>query len=332
LRGHPKIPPATTARVRAAAEQLGYRPNPGVAALMAHIRRAHPVTQGERIAFLWLAASPKERTFPEIFEGARKRAEQLGYILEEFWLESPGMDAARLSQIIRARGITGVVISPIIEGHPGFAIDWDWGQFAPAIIGNAACRPELHHAAHHHFDGMRSALLALRGRGLYRIAALIDLDVNERAKRAVSGAFIEHHSDPATARQKLRLQSRDDLTGVATWLRRVRPEALITTRKYAEMLVRQRSPWLARMEVAVINRTHGGCRWPGIDQAEDVIAANAVDLVVEQLLRNERGIPRHVKMVLVPGRWIEECLPPQVAVPARVRSHVGASGRRRGAA
>src|SRR5688500_16131376 len=89
LRGDRKIPEETAARIRSVATRLGYRPNPPVAALMAHIRRSHPKTRGEHIAFLWIKARPGERTFPLIHEGARARAEQLGYALEEFWLDTP---------------------------------------------------------------------------------------------------------------------------------------------------------------------------------------------------------------------------------------------------
>jgi hypothetical protein len=44
-------------------------------------------------------------------------------------------------------------------------------------------------------------------------------------------------------------------------------------------------------------------KFGGIEQGEDIIAANAVDLVVGQLHRNERGVPERMKMVLFPGLW-----------------------------
>ena len=83
LRNHPKIPAATIARVQATAEKMGYRPNPRVAALMAHIRGARPVATGERIAFIWLA---RKEPYLRMHDGARRRAQQLGYELEDFAL------------------------------------------------------------------------------------------------------------------------------------------------------------------------------------------------------------------------------------------------------
>jgi len=43
----------------------------------------------------------------------------------------------------------------------------------------------------------------------------------------------------------------------------------------------------------------------GVDQGYEVIAGHAVDLVVAQLQRNERGLPEAPRAVLFPGRWVE---------------------------
>lgn len=318
LRDDPKIPVVTASRVRAVAARLGYRPNPRVAVLMAHIRRGRPVAQGERIAFLWLHAPPGVRVFPVIWEGARRRAEQLGYALEEFWLDQPGLSPARLGQIIRARGITGLLLSPILEGQAGFTINWDWGQFAPAIIGNATCVPELHHAGHHHFAGMRAVMLALQARGLRRIAALIDRDVNDRAKLTLSAAFIAHHPAPSPATRWLHVQAGESVAGLAAWVSRIRPEALVTTCRHADAIKRQRPRALTGVTVVVLDRPAGDCAWAGLDQCEEVIAANAVDLVVGQLHRNERGAPEDVKMLLFPGHWVEAGA--GITVPLRIKT------------
>src|SRR5215203_3612046 len=171
LRNDPKIPRATIERVQATAEKMGYRPNPRVAALMAHIRRARPVSTGERIAFIWLA---RPGAYARTHLGAKRRAEQLGYELEDFALHAHELNPARLERILRTRRITGIVLSPLDTGESSFALEWDWSRFSPAIIGNAVCTPELHHAGHHHFGGMRLALQKLVTRGHRRIVAIIE--------------------------------------------------------------------------------------------------------------------------------------------------------------
>ena len=303
LRNNPKIPAATIARVHAVAERMGYRPNPRVAALMAHIRRARTVATGERIAFIWLA---RPTHYLRTHEGAKDRAEQLGYELEDFTLRDHGLNPGRLERILRARRITGIVLSPLDAGESSFALDWDWSRFSPAIIGNAVCTPELHHAGHHHFGGMRLALQKLVVRGRRRIAAIIESEVNERARRAWSAAFLEHHPSRASARRWLRAIDAVDTRDLRRWLTTMKPEALVTTRdmlrrlEAASLNVSREIP-----EIVLLNWTPAMREFSGIDQCEEVIAAHAVDLVVGQLHRNECGAPEHVKMLLFPGKWVD---------------------------
>src|SRR5690606_32389747 len=99
----------------------------------------------------------KERAFLSFFKGVKERAVELGYGIEEFWFKEPGMTPPRLAQILRSRGITGLVLSPL-HHNQHFEPGWDWSFFSAAILGNAACTPELHRAGHHHYLGMRLAL------------------------------------------------------------------------------------------------------------------------------------------------------------------------------
>lgn len=145
-----KIPVATRDRVYAVATGLGYRPNPRIAGLMAHIRRGRTRPFGERIAFVWVHTTREEAQrssfLQAVLAGARARAGQSGYALEEFWTADPSMNDVRLQRIIRTRGIVGVVLSPVTTAETSVTLSWDWACFAAAVIGNVTWTPELHHA------------------------------------------------------------------------------------------------------------------------------------------------------------------------------------------
>ncbi len=305
LRHDPKIPAATIAQIEAVAARLGYRPNPRIAALMAHIRRGRPAAAGERLAFIWLDPAPADHhPTSRWLTGARRRAEQLGYLVEEFLLETNRMTAVRLARILQARGITGVVFSPLID-RASFKVDWNWDLFSAAIIGNAVSTPELHHAGHHHFAAMRMTMLKLRERGFRRIAAIVDADINERARRAWSAAFIEHHPTPPSARRWLAVPEPAGVAAAGRWLQQRKPDVLVTTFPMLERLQAAgfRPPRVTIVSVLDWHPNPAG--YGGIDQCEEIIAANAIDLVVGQLHRNERGAPEHVQMLLSPGIWRE---------------------------
>lgn len=310
LREHPKIPLATRELVAAAARELGYRPNPRVAGLMAHIRGARVRPRAERLAFVWVHTA--RRTSAEnpylraVFKGASARAERLGFALEEFWTDDPGMTEPRLQEIIVARGITGVLLSPVLTPETSLALAWDWTRFAAVVIGNVTWTPELHHVGHHHFLAMRMVLQELASLGCRRPAAVVDAVIDDRAKHAWTGAFFANHPEPAVARELLRLHDPKRPRGLAPWLTQSGADALIVS-----AVTQLSAPGVAalcrkkRISIATL-------RWSatlpatiaGIDQCDDLLGAQAVELLIAQLHHNERGPPRHPGMMLFPGRWV----------------------------
>jgi len=304
LRGARNIPPATAERVKAAAKTLGYRANPRVTELMTHIRRGQPVARGERIAFIWSDAPWKERSFQPFFQGVQARAAELGYGIEEFWLEEPGMTPIRLANILRSRGITGLILSPL-HYNSHFELGWDWSLFSAAILGNAACTPELHRAGHHHYLGMRMAMEKLMEQGCSRIATLLDPAINDRAKRAWSASFLEHHPDRERSRAYLRFDSDPRKTPLLAWLKKIRADALVCCTPIAKQLCPANSNRCGGRRIAVLDRNTSGSRWDGVEQGEVVMGEQAIDLVAGQLTHNERGAPQHPKMLLFPGIWVQ---------------------------
>ena len=329
LRGDPKIPAHTAQRLRAIAARLGYSANPAVSALMAHIRTGRQPKRGGVLAFVWI---DKPRSAPgsafdcQSIAGVRERAAEQGFGIEEFHLADAGMNARRLSGILKARGIAGVIFSGC-ESRTDVRIEMDWSAHATAIIGNAGWEPELHRAAYHHFLNMRRALLELAARGYRRPAAWLELMVNERAHRAWEGAFLAFHPNPDKARSFMQTFGEVDLRGTARWLKACRPDAIILTKAaFAESI----RPLLAGIRPApglvVLDLTGATLPLAGIDPGVRFVAANAVDLVTEQLYRNERGLSAAPKKLLFEGRWREgKSLRPPIAMTA-VQSTVSPTG------
>ncbi len=315
LRQHPKIPVATRELIATAARELGYRPNPRVASLMAHIRGAHSRSYRERLAFVWVhtsRAEARQNSFLKlVFAGARERATQMGFALEEFWTADPGMTDQRLEQILRARGIIGVVLSPVTTAEAAVTLGWNWRHFAPAVIGNVTWTPELHHAGHHHFLAMRLALLKLAKLGCRRPVALIEATVHERNKHAYVAAFLAHRPQAASARGLVRLVTRGDTTDLGPWLRAARPDALILS--HADLVdlpgVSKAAKELRGPRVTLYWSKDTPRGIGGIDQCQDRVAGHAVDLVAAQLNANETGAPDLPRMMLFPGRWVEPRFP-----------------------
>ena len=62
--------------------------------------------------------------------------------------------------------------------------------------------------------------------------------------------------------------------------------------------------------MAFLELTSGMTGTMGIDRDSERIGAEAVDLLVSLLHRNERGVPISGNTLLVKGRWVEGNVPP----------------------
>jgi LacI family transcriptional regulator len=307
LRGAPNIPAVTVAKVRAAADSLGYRPNARVAELMAHIRGTRKLPAAERLALVWPEGTrpkgPVDAFAKKIQTGARACAAARGYRLDEFWLESVENNAPRLAGILRARGIAGVVFAPVSR-TARVELDWPWEHFAMAVIGTAEWNVPLSRAAHHHYEAMRLALSGLAQTGARRPAALVDPETNERAHRGWQGAWLAYA--PGNAAESLLMTDATSpaLSRVRAWLRKNKPDALVIDSDIALQRARAAGWSDTPFNTARLSwwQHHAQC---GVDQGYDLIAAHAVDLVVAQLHRNERGLPDVPRTLLFAGRWMD---------------------------
>lgn len=321
LRGAPNIPAETSARVRAAAEALGYRPNARVAELMAHIRGARPPPASDHLALVWPENAPAPGGFLHpVVSGARARATERGYVLDEFHLDAMERKPHRLAEILRARGIAGVVFAPAQIGAR-VELDWPWDRFAMAVVGTAEWNVVLSRAAHHHYEGMRLALDGLARAGSRRPAAIIDRVTNERAHRGWQGAWLAYApGDDANERLLLTDPGRDDPGSLARWLKRARPDALAIGSMGALGALRE-AGWRDTPENTASLSWSPGQKLPGVDQGYELIAGHAVDLVIAQLHRNERGLPGTPRTLLFAGRWVGPSSPAisRTAVPRSPR-------------
>jgi LacI family transcriptional regulator len=307
LRGHPKVPESTKERVLKIANSLGFRPNPRVAALMAHIRNSRGPGEGERIAFVWVHTSEAESRgnalLQTVREGAQRRALQYGYEMEEFWLDGKSMTDLRLATVIRTRGITGIVFSPVMH-EDQVELNFPWADFSCSVVGLARWKPELHRAAHHLYVGMHKTLEELAKLGCRRPAVVLDWEANSRSLGAWEAAFVLHHPDRARAQQLILHGLPGSRAELAAWLAAQEPDWIILHNPSMVKAFLELRPQDSPTRISVLEWYPQLQGIPGIDQRFDQIAESAVDLVVAQLISNERGIPTMPRMTLYGGRWV----------------------------
>ncbi len=314
LRNHSDIPTATCLRIQKLAKELGYRPDPLISALLA---RRFQKGGAEIGTIAYITAFPTRDGwrygFPlDAYEGAREQASKRGYLLEPFWLREPKMTGRRLSQILRSRGIRGVLLPPLPHAYGHLRMAWE--HFACAAIGYSMIRPSLHRSTAHHLHNTLLALRTLRQQGHRRIGFVLVKTTNRKVgenyltaalsfkhlygERSLSILLLDSTpNDPATI-----LEYRKQIKQVIeAWVAAERPNCVFGPR--ALPLLDLELP--EGVPLTLQSPAASAPTLAHIDEKPQLIGAAAIDLIIGQIQRNETGIPTDPKVVMLEGRWVE---------------------------
>ncbi len=318
LRNSPRISEATRERVRTLAETMGYRPNAFAATLVQHRISRHAQFQAS-LAFIHCSERPddwtRSGTHSRFRSGALRRAGELGYQLEELWLEDPRLTPDTLQRMLHHRGIPGLLLSSLhdqLMTRPGFMSRFHELDIAPLACASVGWRmetPPVHCAANDQFHTAALAVKQLRSLGYRRIGLVISATTDEALDHRFRAGYLAQEDLSRGPKDAIPVLAPGPTgrTRFLTWYRQWRPDAIIS--QMAHIL-----PWLrsARFrvpeDVAValldlqFNRHDNGCA--GINQNHEQVGMAAVDLVVSQIQRNESGCPPYQKSLLIQGEWV----------------------------
>ena len=337
LRNDPRIPASTRQRLQELAKQMGYRPDPALRALIAYRRRSLPHKNLPPLAYVtnlvtrwgWKTAA----AHPEFYAGAETKAHDLGYQLEHFWMGEPNLTHQRMSQILSARGITGLIIA----SHR-YEIDeplrFDWPRFSAVKIDFFPHEPVLHAVTNDQRAIVRLAVRRVIAAGYRRIGFVMDSAWNNGVDLAWSAGFLAEQlalsveeripilffsypqAPPKAASMGSGLLVPRGL--FEDWFRRYRPEVLVS---YGPFVL----PHLADMGLAVprdvafvdILLEHPDGRTAGVRQNSQRVGELAVEILAGQLLQHIFGIPQFPTATFVEGTWFDgDSLPPCGTQPA----------------
>jgi LacI family transcriptional regulator len=309
LRNHPRVSERTRKRIRALADEMGYRPNALVSALMSQVRSNRRVVAQEVIGFL--TGGPTSdwwREWPSIvenYQGARQRAEQLGFRLETLWLGPGGAEARSTAKVLHARAMRGAILAPLPVPHG--SIELDWARLAVATIGYSFDQVPLHRAAHHHVNGVLVLYEQLRALGYRRIGLAMSIDELVRVKHYwLAGLLTGQELYGGDRVPHLIFQGDRNQERFFAWFKKQRPDVVVG-------VARDTYYWLKEARVRIpgdVGYAHLNLRdvqpgnIAGIEQKSVEIGAAATDLLVSQLYHNEYGSPATPNCTLLDGSWV----------------------------
>jgi DNA-binding LacI/PurR family transcriptional regulator len=311
LANNPRIPPGTRARIQAVAARLGYRPNPYVSALMRIRRQGRSHREMPVIALVngldhpaaWRETAPP--TVRLMREGAVERAALRGYRTQEFWLHQDGMSPDRFSGILHARGIHGLLLGPLAFGAAPPALRWE--HFAAVRLGVPLPALTITTVCNDHYFSALQVVRECHKLGYRRPALVILRSHRERFHgRWDGGLLVGRHLLPGlTPAKSLLLDSWDDLSPVAAWLKREKPEVIVSPSADVLQVHLRRLGWRIPHDIGLASLAcpAEGHACSGIWQNGALIGATGMDTLISMLERNERGLPPQAHTVMVEGIW-----------------------------
>lgn len=296
------------AKIEAESRRQGYHRNHLVGALMAHVRAARTQRFIGNLAIVHVPSPEQPRPRPmqqTMIDAARERAHELGFRLDLFRLETGPSGASSLGRVLRARGVQGVIFlySKLTDAANGFP----WEHFASAEIDYGSTTLVQHTVAIDHHLTLTNALTRLRARGYRRIGLFIERYKDERLLNKWTAAFRsfqEAQDDIGRAPLLVTTEMTPDV--FLPWQRAHKLDLVIGHVDHAV-------GWLRAAGIAVPKQTgFFNLNWnersracAGLDLRPELQGIAAVDTVVAQIHRNERGLPADPHTVMLSGRWVD---------------------------
>ncbi len=308
LRGSPRIPLVTRQRIRRAAEDLGYAPDPMLRALANYRVSRAPQPVSAELAWVNRWTPPERyhafREFDGYWRGAAAAALEAGYRLERFQLGDAPLD--RLGRMLRARGIRGLVVPP----HHGAPNDWaglELSRLTVVRIGHSVPLPA--HAVG--CDQTGAGMLGFsRIRALgYRRVGFVTHPGAELSSRFHAGFLFAREQTPDPAHPPGLVLSEtvgeEDRERLRLWLRRHRPDALFTTHAGLRRLLGELGLRVPGDIALAVTSVLDGDADAGIDQRAPEIGRAAVELLDGLLAAGRSGPALVPRMTAVQPRWVD---------------------------
>jgi DNA-binding LacI/PurR family transcriptional regulator len=294
--------------LRTAAE-IGYTPDPHLKEYMRYIRHRRQTKILPVLALVNAHPQPLARlTSPNIraiATAAIREAARQGYRLEEFWLHAPDMTVARLSGILEARGIRGIVILPLpAKCGP---LDFNWSAFVAVTTCYSAYRFGLNLVTTNRQHYLELALEQLRLLGYRRIGLAIDEDTDNRSHHQTLAHYLWDQSlQPRQARVPPLVVPEINGDILNRWLQSEKPDAVVSTRNHVYGLIRGLD-WKIPAQIGFASLAASARDVPnlaGVNERPADVGVSTIDLLVAQLQREEFGLPVTRRLLLVEGSWI----------------------------
>ncbi|MEI6033820.1 MAG: LacI family DNA-binding transcriptional regulator [Verrucomicrobiae bacterium] len=310
LSGRGMVARSTAERVRALAEEMGYRPNPLLASLAARRFRSPAVVGGVPLAIF---------NFPSALDGSgdrsgyhgylAKEAKKMGYAPKVYDLTNRSDPKAVFKELYHGMA-QGVVITGSMDDQ-SFGRIFDWSHFSTVQCARFHSLHPFHTVRPNIFQAVKLAFTELRARGYERIGFAIgrhaepmeDDEVRYGAAVAMEGSYL-----PRKHRLAVYTGNINDREDFLLWFDRWKPDAVVGfTMVHYWFLKEQgvRIPQDTGFACLHLMQEHDRELFSGLCQNMEKIARQSILLLDQMIRHRERGRTDEPLNLLVSSSWNE---------------------------
>ncbi len=314
LQNQPGLSQATRDRILRIAKDMGYAPDARIVSWMAKVRDAK---SKDLLPIAWLNTAWQKDAWQRFLfhtpymEGARARALELGYRIEDIWCHEPGLTMQRLAKILYQRGIEGVIVT-----HPARHLRLNWDHLACITIGASLLAPRLHRVTADLNFNLQLALKSLRRLGYLRIGICLTQDLDTASHYTISAAANDlYFNTPPPERvpplfhapfvfAQVKDYDQKSEAEMVAWLKRYKPEVIVghdsRHKAWAEA-----AGFRVPQDVGIVHLALDDdvLDWAGIHSRRRETGATAVEQLVAQMRNHQFGVPKTPLNILIRGSW-----------------------------
>lgn len=277
-----------------------------VSALMTSLNQSRRPVDAVPLAAVYAHGEQHVSTHPfhrAIRDGMIRRAAELGYRLDTFHLTEKGATAKKISEILAARGIRGVVVPPlpVAAGH----MNIDWKGFSAIAIGYSMRRPKLHRVCPDQYAAILMALKNVTRLGYRRPGLLLNARSDVRTLRLWSSGFYGYEIRRGNQNMVPVLEC-DEVreSNLMLWFRRHQPDVIISS-DLKVLRPLQQAGVKVPGDVGLVSLAgpDDEGKIAGTDQNAEILGAVAIEKLTELLYFNVTGIPEMPQVVQIPPTW-----------------------------
>jgi LacI family transcriptional regulator len=310
MRDHPRISLETRAKVKQAAVDLGYRPDPMLQSLARY--RKNKTSKSVHSCIAWINASQpaarfhKYKEFNLYWTSAQAAAATFGYRLEEFLLGGK-MTPERLHKILATRGIPGILLPPQFP-HPDWQ-DFPWDYYSIVRFGRSLQTPVCNVVTSDHMSNAMLAFREIRDLGYRRIGFVSNEDALLQGRHLFEIGFLAaQRFVPAAERipscivKKASMQ--ENARQVGQWVRKYRVDAIFTDHAALPEILENAGISVPGDVGLAVTTLLDAPATAGIDQHSEEIGRDAVSHLCSLIASRSTGVPEISRETLVRGTWV----------------------------